>query len=69
MFTAMRPEDVRGLVLMEPVFFPPLFMLTLAVARVLNVEARGNRLILRGERRQYFDSYEQAIDYFRAAKP
>ena len=30
MFTAMeRPEDVRGLVLLEPVFFPPLFMLGL----------------------------------------
>ena len=70
MFTAMkRPEDVRGLVLMEPVFFPPLFMLALSLARVLNVEARGNRLIPQArERRQYFDSYEQAIDYFRGRK-
>ena len=70
MFTAMeRPDDVRGLVLLEPVFFPPLFMLGLSLARLLNVEARGNRLIPQArERRQYFDSHEQAIDYFRGRK-
>ena len=70
LFTAMkRPEEVRGLVLLEPVFFPTVFMLCLSVARVLNIEARGNRLIPQArERRSYFDSEEQAVQYFLGRK-
>lgn len=70
MFTAMKhPEQVRALILLEPVFLPPQFVLLTGIIRMLGLQNRTSGLIRQARsRRQYFGDTDEAAAYFLGRK-